>query len=70
MSSNRDLRQYQNSDEIAAAFGKLASGRPGYKAVIEKKKDLLICQNPECMMHLSGEEKFCPNCGVKIGFKS
>ena len=70
MSSNRDLRSYQDSDAIAAAFGKLVSGRAGYKAVIEKKKEPTICPNNECRMHLTGDEKFCPDCGTKTNFKN
>ena len=69
MTSNRDLRSYQDSDDIAAAFGKLVSGRPGYRAVIEKKKDPTICPNAECQMSLAGDEKFCPHCGTKTNFK-
>jgi len=34
----RDLRQYQESDQVVDAFSRLVSGgKMGYRAVIEKK---------------------------------
>lgn len=69
MTSNRDLRSFQDADAVAAAFGKLVSGKSGYKTVIEKKKEATICPNQECRLNLTGDEKFCPNCGSKTNFK-
>lgn len=69
MTSNRDLRKYQDSEDVAAAFGQLVSGRKGYRAVIEKRKEPTICPNSECKLNLNGDEKFCPNCGTKTNFK-
>lgn len=64
MSSCLDLRQYQDDPNMANIMGKLLSGRSGYKAVIEKKQEILKC--PKCGMILEGNEKFCPECGNKI----
>ena len=69
MTSNRDLRSMQDNDAVAEAFGKLVSGRSGYKTVIEKKREPTICPNETCRMNLTGDEKFCPNCGTKTNFK-
>lgn len=58
------LRQYQDSPEMASVLGKLVSSKSNYRAVIEKKKEILKC--PQCGVILSGEEKFCPECGKKL----
>ncbi|MFH1307296.1 MAG: hypothetical protein ABIH72_00400 [archaeon] len=67
MTSNRDLRKYQDSDAVQDAFSRIVSGRSGYKAIIEKDKPKLYCNG--CSKLLEGEEKFCPECGTKIEFK-
>lgn len=59
-----DLRQYQDSSEMSAIIGKLVSGKSGYKAVIEKKKEVIKCS--QCGKILEGTEKFCPECGNKV----
>jgi rRNA maturation endonuclease Nob1 len=59
-----DLREYQDSPEMASIMGKLLSGKSGYKAVIEKRKVELKC--PQCSKILEGSEKFCPECGTKL----
>jgi rubrerythrin len=64
MSSCLDLREYQEDPNMASIMGKLLSGRSGYKAVIEKRKDVLKCQ--KCGKVLEGNEKFCPECGNKL----
>ncbi len=64
MSSNLDLRQYQDDPNMAAILGKIVSGKSGYKAVIEKRKEVLKC--PQCSKILEGNEKFCPECGYKL----
>ena len=64
MGSNLDLRQYQDSEDVAKAFGKLISGKSNYKAVIEKNKPVIRCK--QCGNVLTGEEKFCPECGFKL----
>ena len=58
-----DLREYQDSDEIKDLFGKLVSGKNGYKSVIEKRKEIKNCS--DCNKILEGGEKFCPECGKK-----
>lgn len=62
-----DLRKYQDGDEqdkIKSIMGKILSGREGYEAVIETKKEAHKC--PECNWGLEGGEKFCPECGHKM----
>lgn len=60
----RDLRPYMNDPKVMEAFGKLISGKSGYKPVIERRQEPLIC--PNCRLPLTGDEKFCPECGTKI----
>ena len=64
MSSCLDLREYQDSPEMASIMGKLLSGKSGYKAVIERRKVEIKC--PKCGKVLEGAEKFCPECGEKL----
>ena len=65
MSSNRDLRKFQSDDAIIDAFSKLVSGgRSGYKTILEKTKPMPKC--PSCNITLTGDEKFCPECGNKL----
>ena len=63
-SVQKRMNDIQNSEQVADLFGKLVSGRAGYKAVIEKDKPVPKCS--KCSIILSGEEKFCPECGNKI----
>ena len=66
--SCKDLSEYQDVSAVQDAFSALVSGgRPGYKTVIERKKDLPKCLN--CEKILKGEEKFCPECGTKTNFE-
>lgn len=60
----RDLRKQMNDPKVAAAFGKLISGKDNYVPVIEKKHEPLICK--KCSFQLCGDEKFCPECGTKV----
>ena len=64
MGSCLDLRQYQDDPNMSAIRGKLLSGKSGYKAVIERKKEAVKC--PQCSKVLEGVEKFCPECGLKL----
>lgn len=57
-------RIQQDKEQISELFAKIVSGKPGYKAVIEMKKDPIKC--PGCGYILEGHEKFCPECGEKI----
>jgi len=66
MGSCIDLREYQNDEVVSEIFGKLISGKAGYKAVIDKTKPPKQCPNEDCRTFLKGEEKFCPECGTKI----
>ena len=54
----------QKNDAIAMAFGKLVSGKAGYKAVIEKKPMVIKCN--ECCYTLDMSQKFCHECGAKV----
>ena len=66
--SGFDLRDFNEGGEchedLKNAFGKLISGRDGYNPVLDKNKPVKKC---ECGKVLSGEEKFCPECGKKAG---
>ena len=59
----RDLRKYQDSEDVASIFGKLVSGKSGYKTIIEKSPNIVKCIN--CGYVLLNQEKFCPECGTK-----
>lgn len=59
-----DLSDQLDSESVAAAFSKLVSGgKAGYKAVIERKREIPMCK--KCGKELEGTEKFCPECGEK-----
>jgi len=60
----KQMNEMQNSESISELFGKLVSGKSGYKTVIEVSKPPLKCE--KCGTILSGEEKFCPECGNSI----
>ncbi len=65
MGSCRDLRDEMNSEAVASAFSALVSGgKMGYKTIIERRKEVIKCT--DCSKVLSGEEKFCPDCGFKV----
>jgi rubrerythrin len=52
-------------EEVYKAFSKIVSGgKSGYKAVIDRPKAIPKC--PKCGTVLSGDEKFCPECGNKL----
>lgn len=59
------MQEMQQSDAFADVFGKLVSGKSGYKPVIEKKREVLMCKR--CMTPLLiQEQKFCHECGMQI----
>lgn len=60
----RDLRKYMDDPKTLEIFGKLISGRSGYIPVIERRVEIVYCKT--CHLQLSGEEKFCPECGTKV----
>ena len=65
MNSNRDLRHLNESEAVVNAFSKLVSGgRSGYKTILEKTKPTPKCS--ACNTTLTGDEKFCPECGNKL----
>ena len=65
-SLQKRMNEIQNSEQIQELFGKLVSGKSGYKAVIDKTKPPLKCS---CGFILEGNEKFCSECGFKIDLK-
>jgi len=65
MGSSIDLREFENNEDIDDAFSALVSGgKAGYKTIIERKKEVSRCS--QCENTLSGEEKFCPECGNNL----
>ena len=65
MGSCLDLRKYQDSDSIEDAFGKIVSGKSGYKPVLERRVDPVKCKQCGKMIE-DGSTKFCQGCGAKI----
>jgi len=57
-------RIQQDKEQVSDLFAKIVNGKPGYKAVIEMKKEPIKCN--KCGYILDGQEKFCPECGTKI----
>lgn len=57
------IKLQQDTEQVSSIFAKIVNGRPGYKAVIEMKKEPLKCK---CGYILEGDEKFCPECGIKV----
>ncbi len=55
--------EIQKSDDFADVFGKLVSGKVGYKTVIEKKPMIIKCES--CQTSLDINQKFCHECGAK-----
>jgi len=58
------MNELQNDSSFQDAFGKLVSGRAGYKPVIEKKPIVVKCKN--CSTTLEENQKFCHECGTKV----
>lgn len=62
------MQELQQSGEFTGLFGKLVSGKAGYKPVVEKKAEILMCR--ACMTPLLIQnQKFCHECGIKIEHK-
>ncbi len=63
-----DLRKFQEGgdehEDMKDIFGKILSGRHGYRTVLDKTKAIPECGN--CKKKLTNDEKFCPECGEKI----
>jgi rRNA maturation endonuclease Nob1 len=64
MGSCIDLRKYQDSSAIEDAFGKILSGKSGYKPIIERRIDPVKCLG--CGLVVEGTKNFCPQCGAKL----
>lgn len=61
------MQEMQQTGAFADVFGKLVSEKAGYKPVIEKKQEMLMCK--KCMTPLLiQEQKFCHECGMKIEY--
>ena len=57
-----------NNQSTFDAFSRLVSGgKAGYKTIIETKKEVPTCS--KCGRELTGEEKFCPECGEKTAWQ-
>jgi len=65
MGSCLDLRKYQDSNAIEDAFGKIVSGKSGYKPVLERRIDPVRCKQCSKLIE-DGATKFCPGCGTKV----
>ena len=57
------MNEIQSDAGFASAFGKLISGRPGYKPVIETKQVIIRCK--KCGKVLEDGQKFCDECGTR-----
>ncbi len=64
MGSNIDLRKYQDVEDLEDAFGKLLSGKSGYKPIIERRVEPARCD--VCGISVEGTKNFCPQCGGKL----
>lgn len=64
MGSCLDLRKYQEGEDLEDAFGKILSGKSGYKPIIEKRIDPVVCKN--CAKLITDLSKFCPECGTLV----
>jgi rRNA maturation endonuclease Nob1 len=53
-----------NDPSFQNALGKLFSGRPGYKPVIETRQVIIRCKG--CGKVLDDSQKFCDECGTKV----
>ena len=64
--SGFDLRKFQYDGEGAEKaeeiFGKLVSGKTGYKTVIDRNKPVKRCSCGQVVEDC----KFCPECGAKV----
>lgn len=65
--TQKRMDEIQRNEEFASAFSAIVSGRPGYKAVIEKKPIIVKCR--KCGKQLDENSKFCSDCGTKVWVK-
>ena len=57
----------QRAGAFADVFGELISGKAGYKLVIEKKQEILMCKKFMAPLQIQ-DQKFCHECGSKIEY--
>ena len=61
------MQEIQQNESFSNVLGKLLSGKAGYKPVIEKKQEILMCKT--CMTPLLiQKQKFCHECGKKMEY--
>lgn len=65
--TQKRMEEIQKTESFASAFSQIVSGRPGYKAVIERKPVVIICRG--CNRKLEENTKFCSECGTKVWVK-
>jgi hypothetical protein len=65
--TQKRMNEIQREESFASAFSKIVSGKPGYKAVIEKKPVIILCRG--CNKQLEEGIKFCSECGTKVFIK-
>jgi rRNA maturation endonuclease Nob1 len=53
-----------NDVSFQEALGKLFSGKPGYRPVIETKQLAIRCK--KCGKVMNDGQKFCDECGTKV----
>src|SRR3989338_6593437 len=66
-STQARMNEIQRNESFASAFSKIVSGKSGYKAVIEKKPQIIKCK--KCGASFENPVKFCNECGTKIFIK-
>jgi len=62
-SRQRMQEEIQRSSEFTNIFGKLVSGKSGYKTIVTVKPITVKCKG--CGIDLKKEQKFCHECGHK-----
>jgi len=63
-SLQKRMNEIQADASFAGALGKLLSGRPGYKPVIESKQVIIKCKG--CGKIMDDSQKFCDECGARV----
>ncbi|VVB82549.1 Uncharacterised protein [uncultured archaeon] len=62
-SIQKRMNEIQSDASFASALGRLMSGRPGYKPVIETKQVIIRCK---CGKIMDDSQKFCDECGARV----
>ena len=63
-SLQKRMNEIQADASFAGALGKLLSGKPGYKPVIESKQIIVKCKH--CGKIMDDSQKFCDECGARV----